>query len=77
MIKIGARSSILSKAQVQIVKTLLNEKLKLDSIFIPIKSLGDIDLSSPIKKIAKDFQGCTSGAKRMEKRCAECPENRL
>lgn len=54
MIKIGARGSVLSTAQVNIVKTLLKEKLQLESEFIPIKSHGDINVSIPINKVVQE-----------------------
>lgn len=54
MIRIGARSSQLSVAQVNLVKTIFKEKLGLESTFLPITSLGDIDTISPIHKVAKD-----------------------
>ncbi len=54
MIKIGARGSELSTAQVTIVKALLKDQLGLESEFIPIKSHGDINVSIPINKVVQE-----------------------
>ncbi|MFW9929290.1 MAG: hydroxymethylbilane synthase [Candidatus Thorarchaeota archaeon] len=54
MLKIGARDSKLSKQQVFIVQDLLKKQINLDSSFIPIKSVGDKDLNSPIHKIENE-----------------------
>ena len=54
MIKIGARGSQLSTAQVKIVQQLIKETLNLDSEFIPIKSHGDVNTSVPINKVVQE-----------------------
>ena len=54
MIKIGARGSDLSTAQVEIVRKLLKDSLDLESQFIPIKSHGDINTAVPIMKVQQE-----------------------
>jgi hydroxymethylbilane synthase len=54
MIKIGARGSKLSIAQVKIVQEKLKNQLNEDSEFIPIKSLGDLNISVPINKVVQE-----------------------
>ena len=54
MIKIGARGSDLSTAQVRIVQNLLQDSLGLESQFVPIKSHGDINVSVPINKVIQE-----------------------
>ncbi|OLS27052.1 MAG: Porphobilinogen deaminase [Candidatus Heimdallarchaeota archaeon LC_3] len=51
---IGARGSVLSKSQVNIVINLIEKKLNLKVSFKPLKSLGDIDLVSKISDITKE-----------------------
>ena len=54
MIRIGARGSQLSTAQVMIVQQLIKKKIDLDSEFIPIKSHGDVNTSVPINKVVQE-----------------------
>lgn len=54
MLRIGARGSQLSTAQVEIVRKQLNELLGIDSEFIPIKSHGDINTAVPIMKVQQE-----------------------
>lgn len=54
MLKIGARGSKLSTAQVELVRTQLKTNLDIDSEFIPIKSHGDINTAVPIMKVQQE-----------------------
>ena len=54
MIKIGARGSQLSTAQVELVRKQLKTILGMDSEFVPIKSHGDVNTAVPIMKVQQE-----------------------
>ena len=54
MLRIGARGSKLSTAQVKIVQEKLKNQLKIESGFVPITSHGDLNVSIPINKVVQE-----------------------